>query len=599
MNSPTLLGHVGAVAGGSLSVRQFEGLSSGIAIIGGRSYRVGQVGSFVRIPQGYHDLFGVISEVGASATPEALVDSTNRGERWMTIQLVGEAVGVSFERGISQYPAINDEVHLVTDEDLKAIYGDDSSGQVVVGRLAGAESIDVRIDLDKLITRHSAVLGSTGSGKSTTVASLLSSIAGDTENGTIFPSSRILLLDIHGEYASALEDMATVFRVNPNEGQRPLNIPYWAIGISELMQFLMGKIEGKALASILDNIVAKKRELAESGNFEGIDTNAVTSETPLPFSLKQLWFDLIDPEIRTYLDSARTEPALEDDGEGDAEELIANSYQPATSTNNAPFLNNRDVLSIRRQLDQMKSRLLDRQFDFMLHPGPWEPNLVGEVENDLPELLENWLGTEKPITILDLSGVPSTVLEHLIGGILNIVYDALVWGRETPEGGRQRPILIVMEEAHRYLGHDNDSLAREMVQRIVKEGRKFGVGAMIVSQRPSEIDETILSQCGTFVSLRLSNAADRGKVQAALSDSLSGLMDSLPILRTGEAIITGEAALLPIRCRITLPPENRRPSSGDPSVSEAWSSKRADDNYARPVAAWRAQNHQFTNASEE
>ena len=230
----------------------------------------------------------------------------------------------------------------------------------------------------------------------------------------------------------------------------------------------------------------------------------------------------------------------------------------------------------------------------MLHPGAWEPALDGQTEADLPELLERWLGSEKPITILDLSGVPSTVLEHLIGGILNIVYEALVWGRDTPEGGRQRPLLVVMEEAHRYLGRDSDSLAQDMVQRIVKEGRKFGVGAMIVSQRPSEIDETILSQCGTFVSLRLSNAADRGKVQAALPDSLSGLIDSLPILRTGEAIITGEAALLPIRCRIALPPENRRPSSEDPSVSKAWSNERADSNYARPVAAWRAQNAQFT-----
>ena len=592
MIAPTLLGHIGAVSGANVSVRQFEGLSSGIAIIGGRSYRIGQVGSFVRIPQGYHDLFGVIAEVGASATPETLRDATNRGDRWMTVQLVGESVGVSFERGISQYPAINDEVHLVTDEDLANIYGDDGTGQVVVGRLAGAESIEVRVDLDKLVTRHSAVLGSTGSGKSTTVASLLTSIAGNGVTPPTFPSSRILLLDIHGEYASALRDVATVFRVNPGEGQEPLHIPYWAIGVSELLTFLMGKVDDKAVTSILDRIIADKMNLIETQVFAGVDANALTADSPLPFSLKQLWFDLIDPEIRTYLDDARTNPALVE--AGDPALLRANRYQPATSTNSAPYINRQNVLSIKRQLDQMKSRLLDRQFDFMLHPGAWEPALNGQTEADLPELLERWLGSEKPITILDLSGVPSTVLEHLIGGILNIVYEALVWGRDTPEGGRQRPLLVVMEEAHRYLGRDSDSLARDMVQRIVKEGRKFGVGAMIVSQRPSEIDETILSQCGTFVSLRLSNAADRGKVQAALPDSLSGLIDSLPILRTGEAIITGEAALLPIRCRIALPPENRRPSSEDPSVSKAWSNDRADLNYARPVAAWRAQNAQFS-----
>lgn len=176
MNAPTLLGHVGAVSGAKLSIRQFQGIASGIAIIGGRSYRVGQVGSFVRIPQGYHDLYGIISDVGASATPDVLKDAAARGERWMTVQLVGEIVEASFERGVSQYPSINDEVHLVTETDLEKIYGTSDAGQVTIGRLAAAESIPVRIDLDKLLTRHSAVLGSTGSGKSTTVASLLRSI---------------------------------------------------------------------------------------------------------------------------------------------------------------------------------------------------------------------------------------------------------------------------------------------------------------------------------------------------------------------------------------------------------------------------------------
>ena len=207
----------------------------------------------------------------------------------------------------------------------------------------------------------------------------------------------------------------------------------------------------------------------------------------------------------------------------------------------------------------------------MLHPGEWEPTIDGTVERDLAELLESWIGHDKPITILDLSGIPSVVMTRLIGGILNIIYEGLFWGRELPEGGRKRPELIVMEEAHRYLGKEDDSPARDMVQRIVKEGRKFGVGAMIVSQRPSEIDDTILSQCGTFFALRLTNANDRSRVQAALPDNLSGVVDSLPVLRTGEAIIIGEAARLPIRCRVTLPGEEHRPQSGDPLVAAAWS----------------------------
>ena len=597
INQPTLLGHIGGVTGSSVSVRQFEGIASGIAIIGGRSYRVGQVGSFVRIPQGYHDLYGIIADVGASATPETLRDISARGDRWMTVQLVGEVIETTFERGISQYPAINDQVHLVTEDDLGRIYGTTETGQITIGRLSGAESIPVRVDLDKLVTRHSAVLGSTGAGKSTTVASLLRSIASGKIASKSFPSARILLIDIHGEYGKALKSAAKVFRVNPHEGEHPLVVPYWALDVNELLSFLMGRTDEKALTAIHDKILLSKHAVSTVKKYAGVDLNSLTSDSPIPFSLKKLWFDLIDPEIKTWKNQQRTETAQT--APGSADTLTPPSYPLPGAGSSPPFANNAGVLSIRRQLDQLRSRLLDRQLDFMLHPGEWEPNLDGIPTKDISQLLDDWMGHEKPITVLDLSGVPSTILLRLIGGILNILYEALFWGREMAEGGRQRPLLVVMEEAHRYLGKESDGPARDLVQRIVKEGRKFGVGAMIVSQRPSEIDETILSQCGTFFSLRLSNSADRSKVQAALPDSLSGLIDSLPVLRTGEAIITGEAAKLPIRCRITLPPVEERPSSEDPPVASAWSYKRIKDNYENIVAAWRAQNPGWTIVKEK
>lgn len=596
-NAPTLLGHVGAVTGASVSVRQFEGIASGIAIIGGKSYRVGQVGSFVRIPQGYHDLYGIISDVGANSTPETLRDLGSRGERWMTVSLVGEVIEATFERGISQYPAINDQVHLVTEEDLARIYGTTESGQVTIGRLSGAESIPVRVDLDKLVTRHSAVLGSTGAGKSTTVASLLRSISVGQSGGVSFPSARVLLIDIHGEYGKALKSAAKIFRVSPQEDEHPLYVPYWALDVNELMPFLLGKTEEKSITAIHDKILAAKLAVHKAKKYKGADENSLTADSPIPFSLKQLWFDLIDPEIKTWNNAARTDSAIIT--QGVAETLTPPVYPLPALGSAAPFANNVGVLSIRKQLDQLRSRLLDKQFDFMLHPGDWEPGLNGVPKNDLPELLNDWFGHDKPITVLDLSGVPSAVLLRLIGGILNILYEALFWGREMPEGGRERPLLVVMEEAHRYLGRETSGPARELVQRIVKEGRKFGVGAMIVSQRPSEIDETILSQCGTFFSLRLSNSSDRHKVQAALPDSLSGLVDSLPVLRTGEAIITGEAAKLPIRCRVTLPPADQRPTSEDPFVASTWSAVRAKDNYENVVAAWRSQDAKWKAQEEE
>jgi len=592
VSAPTLLGHIGAVAGASVSVRQYEGIASGIAIIGGRSYRVGQVGSFVRIPQGYHDLYGIISDVGASAAPGTLLSDNAGGERWLKVQLVGEVVETTFERGISQYPAVNDQVHLVVEEDLARIYGTIDSGQVTVGRLSGAESIPVRIDLDKLVTRHSAVLGSTGAGKSTAVTSLLRSISIGQAGQPSFPNARILLIDIHGEYGRALGSVAKVFRVNPLEGESKLYIPYWALDLNDLLPFLLGKTDEKAMTAIYDRILEKKSNVVTAKNYPGADLHSLTAESPVPFSLKQLWLELIDPEIKTWLENTQINSAIT--ASGNAGTLTPPSYPLPGMGGASPFVNKTGVLSIRRQLDLLRSRLLDRQFDFLLRPGAWEPNLDGIPEKDLPELLEDWIGHDKPITVLDLSGVPSLVLMRLIGAILNITYEALFWARERPEGGRERPLLVVMEEAHRYLGKDSSSAARDAVQRIVKEGRKFGIGAMIVSQRPSEIDDTILSQCGTFFALRLSNPIDRNKVQAALPDSLSGVVDSLPVLRTGEALIIGEAAKLPVRCRVTLPSPEHRPASEDPLVANNWSKPKAEEDYHAVAAIWRSQNPNWT-----
>ena len=164
--------------------------------------------------------------------------------------------------------------------------------------------------------------------------------------------------------------------------------------------------------------------------------------------------------------------------------------------------------------------------------------------------------------------MPSGILNNLVGAVLRLIYDALFWSRRLSEGGRERPLLVVLEEAHAYLGRDNTGPAAQAVRRIAKEGRKYGIGAMLVSQRPSELDSTILSQCGTIIAMRLANPADRQQVGAAVTEQLQGLLDMLPILRTGEAIIVGEAVHLPVRTLIDPPPANRRPDSSDPVVFE-------------------------------
>lgn len=585
---PTYLGHVSAVSGSTITVKLAESLSSGLAMIDGHTYRVGQVGSFVRIPLGYQDLYGVVAEIGAAAAPQSVavidVDGQDTG-RWMRVELAGEATGDHFERGLSQHPNVDDAVHLVTQKDLLRIYGGAEEDQIEIGTLSSAENIVVRLSLDALVTRHSAIVGSTGSGKSTTVASLLRSVVRTAEN-VAASGARILLLDVHGEYSAALGDLAKTFSASPSPGEEPLFVPYWALEAGELLDFVAGGLSDNHLIAFTDKIQELKENRLNAGALPGLDPQSLTVDSPVPFSLKKLWYDLINFETATFTGPQRDQPALE--AAGDPATLTPPHYTPHAMGAAGPFLN-QAAKGIRRQLNLLRSRLLDRRYDFILHPGPWEPDLAGQTAQDLDTLLAGWLGHDRPITILDLSGVPSSVLVRLIGSILRIVYEALYWSREKTEGGVLRPLLVVMEEAHRYVSPDSGNVAADVVKRIAKEGRKYGVGAMLVSQRPSEIDETILSQCGTLIALRLSNPADRGRVKGALPDNLSGLMDLLPVLRTGETIISGEAARLPVRCRVSLPPADRLPRSSDPEVSAAWRTRRVAEGYDRMVASWRAQ----------
>jgi len=583
---PTFIGDVSAVSGATVTVKLAKSLSSGLSIIRGTTYRIGQVGSFVRIPQGYQDLFGIVSEVGASAAPiSASPDEMNSG-RWMKVELAGEAVGGIFERGLSQHPNVDDAVHIVVESDLKKIYGDENESQVAIGRLSSAENIIVKLSLDSLVTRHSAILGSTGAGKSTTVASLIRSMVAP-HDGPISTGARILLIDVHGEYAKALGDLAEVFSATPHNGENPLYVPFWALEANELLRFVAGELSENHTIAFTDKMQQLKELQLDENDYAGLDPFSLTVDTPIPFSLKRMWHQLIDFEKMTFTGATRDIPAQIDVGNENL--LIEPNYQPHAMGAAGPFLNTA-AKGIRRPLNLLRSRLLDKRFDFILHPGPFEPNLVGTTQQDLDSLVRSWIGHKKPITVLDLSGVPSSVLVRLIGSILRILYEALFWGREKSEGGRLRPLLVVMEEAHRYVNPDGGNVAAEMVKRIAKEGRKYGVGAMLVSQRPAEIDETVLSQCGTIIALRLSNPADRSRVKGALPDNLSGLMDLLPVLRTGEAIVAGEAARLPVRCRVFLPDEKNRPDSGDPNVSEAWRSRRESEGYDRMIASWRAQN---------
>lgn len=225
-------------------------------MIAGHTYRVGQVGSFVRIPLGYQDLYGVVAEIGAGAVTDAVAVLDAEGQdtgRWMRVELAGEATGEYFERGLSQHPNVDDAVHLVTQKDLLRIYGGTEEDQVEIGTLSSAENIIVRLSLDALVTRHSAIVGSTGSGKSTTVASILRSIVRSSES-VATSGARILLLDVHGEYSAALGDLAKTFSATPSPGEEPLFVPYWALEAEELLDFVAGSLSDNHLMAFTDKI---------------------------------------------------------------------------------------------------------------------------------------------------------------------------------------------------------------------------------------------------------------------------------------------------------------------------------------------------------
>jgi hypothetical protein len=306
-NKATYIGEVQNVDGTTVSVVLSSNCISGLTYVNGEGYKIGQVGSFVKIPLGYNDLFGIVSQVGAKAVPENQIENQPYGNKWMTIQLIGEGQrNGHFERGISQYPVIGDEVHLVSERDLRHIYGHIEKPYFVnVGHIAGAESIPALIDINKLITRHSAIVGTTGSGKSTTVAGILNALS----NPEKYPSSRIIVLDIHGEYANALGDRANVFKINANskKNEKELYLPFWALSLDELVEISFGTINGeKEKVYILEKILKSKEESLNKYTKEGIRIETLSVDTPIPFSLNKLWYDLYTEVIGTYYSNNKT-----------------------------------------------------------------------------------------------------------------------------------------------------------------------------------------------------------------------------------------------------------------------------------------------------
>lgn len=574
---PTCIGRVRHVLGAQVTVALDADLAGVAPIFRGRLQPVGQIGSIVRMPQGLVDLVGQVSLLGIAelAGAPAPAEVVQTGERWLQVQLLGEidrATG-GFQRGVGSYPGLDDPVHFATADDLRAVFPPEGSERLRIGRLAAAEEVPVCLDAGRLVIRHAAVVGSTGAGKTSAVASLLQRFA---RGG--WPAANIVVVDPHGEYPRALGADAAVSSVLA-EGDARLRVPYWALPASDILRVFAGSTGGATTRSRFEELVTQaRRDFAAAASWLTLDPAAVTADTPVPFDLRLIWhrLDWENNETRTV---AKDPESVCEEEPGDAANLTPAHFTPYGQGGAAPFKGPLHGTHGGTP-ELLRLGLLDPRLAFFQ-----EPQGDPDGADPLVDVMAAWLGRERPVSVLDFSGVPAEASELAIGVVLHLLFEAAV--RTPAHGvgiGRPRPVLIVLEEAHRYLGEAAVAMARGSANRIAREGRKYGIGLLLVTQRPSELPDTALAQCGSLIALRLSNSADQAKIRAALPDSVAGLAAVLPSLRTGEALITGEALVLPARALVDMP--DPLPEAEDPSLAP-WRAEPTVPDLAPAIAAWR------------
>lgn len=579
----TYLGQVIRVDSNAVEVEVSAETPSAAPIINGRLYKIGQIGTFVKMPMGNITIYAIVSAVSDRPFAADADGETRSSSKFLSIQLIGEKIGDNeFEKGIGTYPTIGDEVHLVIEKDLFEIYGEKDSGSIELGKHSSSENLSVYVDTHNLILRHCGIMGSTGSGKSNTTVSLLKAILGS------YVGSRIILIDPHGEYASAFPD-AKIFRIG--DAQDPLFIPFWLMTFEELAFFLVGadqRDEQRVEYRLLRDLVTSMKRENLNLKAGAVNKDLVTADSPIPFSARKLWYEMnwaLNASFSTTSKDDQNQTTACQTAPGDAENLTPAVFEPYAMSNAAPYKSKHSEFFAYEK--KILSRLKDSRYDFLFNPGEYK---TANSPKDLHNLLADWIGSPQKLAILDLSGVPFEVLDITIGLITRFVYDSMFWGRKETYTGKQRPLLLAFEEAHTYLGkNDKSSYSKAAVERVFKEGRKFGVGALVISQRPSEISETILSQIGTLIALRLTNSADQSIIKSSAPDNMNSLMDLLPSLRIGEAVVTGEAIKIPSRIRLKL--NNPRPTSEDPKLVDCWSKEHThhDDNYKAVITKLREQ----------
>ena len=487
----------------------------------------GQVGSQVKMKVANSWLVANVRTLRAGDEPGTVIANVDfLGEG---VQRSGGGLG-SFRRGVTRYPIPGQAILPVTTDDMRAIFAADDSPHVEIGTVYPTDDIRGTLYVDPMLSKHFAVLGSTGTGKSTAVALILHRIS------QLSPEGHIVMIDPHGEYSAAFKSCGELFNVDN------LQLPYWLLNFEEHCEVLLTTdgAERQRDADILAKCLLSARTKSKSSEQFG----KVTVDSPIPYLLTDL-----------------------------NQILVAEMGKLDRAGDTTPYQR------LKNKLDEIRA---DPRYGFM-----FSGMLVSDSMGSFIAKLFRLPSHGRPISIVDVSGVPSEVTSVVVSVLARMVFDYAIWSRTEA----QRPLLLVCEEAHRYVPKDENSggqAVRKILERIAKEGRKYGVSLGLITQRPSDLAEGVLSQCGTIISMRLNNDRDQACVRAAMPEGARGFLDAIPALRNRECIVCGEGVAIPIRVRFDdLEPE-KRPASSDPSFAAAWRETGDEEGIIqRTIKRWR------------
>ena len=488
-----------------------------------------EMGTLVKLRSRVSTVYGMVTGL---RVPLPSLEPSEKDLRLVELELVGEIQGIEgtdfFQRGVSAYPALDEPVYLASGLDLAKVYARPNAATARVGTIHQDTIVPAYILTDELFGKHFSIVGTTGSGKSCVVATILDAVIDRN------PNAHVMLLDPHNEYSSAFEDIAEYF--SPCNG---LSLPYWLFNFEELVEIVIGPNRDPEQVKILgEAVLAGKQSYFVKAGLDKFGT----IDTPTPYRMS---------DVLRFLDAAM--------GSLNRPDSVA-TYQ-----------------AIKGRILTLQS---DARYGFVFGG---RLSLRDELSDILAKLFRIPV-KGKPITILDLSGIPSEVLNVVVSVLCRLAFDFAMWS-QTPV-----PITIICEEAHRYAPRDKElgfEAAKRALFRIAKEGRKYGVSLCVVSQRPSDLAPGLLSECNTMFAFRMTSHEDQDIVRSAVPEASHGLMNFLPALRNGEAIAVGEGVAMPMRICFNPLPENRRPKSATASFTHAWSKDSDGSQIEQTVERWR------------